>query len=361
MIRRTGVNAEQLKILGQEKLVNLSLYADSELEKSDPTYAEFDYLKDILDYRVTGCRVHGIRRRKVFELIGYNDNAQSELVRRLADKFAPHFRKFDLDELNRRLGGALVEDHDAGATKLAHNVMYLEILGEPKDKEFVDELGGEEWPYDIEVVLERTRQRKSYLCSPITASFGGTHNYSMYGYHHSFYVSAVEPKPRVRTIDRYREQMAEFSMLTGTQLPPAPPQPTPSRGQLMFTDPSDFRNFVAFVSDKRPVLDRADYVLRHMLKLAPNEVEFERLLTELSDLANDIEKDASNGVVTRLGVPLASAFIGAFVGAVVGERVCAHYPPIRRGFDSRRNGSPSLSCESYGVRGWGRGCWRKAY
>lgn len=285
IIESFGVTAEQLRDLAAAGLVELNLLSERHLDKDNPGYCH-DFHTELLNPTLTGCKVNGIRRRKLFETIGFPKAHQDELLSRYRAVFRSMLDRQGLSAYNAASGGgAPAHNIDDAVEQLSYNAMYLNLLGPNRGQEENDPYLAIRETDPLGETVAKIRGRKAYLCSPITANFGGTTNFTPAEYQHAHQSFLVDVKHDARTIDAGSQSVAEFVLAFAR----ARQSSTAWNGSgLEFPiAPKKFNNVLSFLKDNQENLEKTSVLIEEINNLA-SDSDRELSLKRVSQIYDDI-------------------------------------------------------------------------
>jgi hypothetical protein len=317
-----GVTPEQFVALCEDGRVIPNLYWDSDLQKtpSESAYAQHEHLKDVFDYERTNCRINGLRRQRVLEIVGYPVDRQISVADGFRHILEPRLLKIPLDILKTCMLAPTLS-HSSAAIVLSKNLMYIDIYGHKYDKQVLFGLqsGTLDWPTPR--MTEWIEGRAMHLSTPISGCFGGTVNQPQK--HYEAMVRATgshsSSSGNENIVDDQRKAFAEF-LEAATSVNFGGRWTISSRSLPLPMEDRRFRSFRSFLQDKSETLEKANDLLKSFKVVAAQQdntasltqwIEYLRIYKDIASAAKQ-----SSSVADSLG----PAIIGGYAAASAAKK-----------------------------------------
>ena len=172
-----GVTPEQFADLAEYGFVIPNLIADSDLKNGEDKsqYARHPHLAQILDFSRTKCRINGVRREKLFELLNYGREKQKHTSLQFRLLLTPLLATLDLYELKKHIIGTFTNHTDV-PIMLGNNMMYIDMLGTDSDRYILHGFLQKTLDWPLTTLINWIQGKSIYLAGPITSAYGGVHN-----------------------------------------------------------------------------------------------------------------------------------------------------------------------------------------
>lgn len=204
-VKRTGVTISQFKELVARGYVLPNLAYDSEIlspggvarDPAASAYAKFDYLAELIDPDHGLMTINGVRRAAIFDWMGYSRSGCGMIVEKSLEQLERLASGYTHAQLKKYNLGMMTRNTSDISHVVANNMMYLDVFGRHFNagfdqgiiKTFFEDPGAK----DLSWIISQIRGRKTYLCGPVTACFGGIQSLVEMDYHR-----AVSLGPPVR-------------------------------------------------------------------------------------------------------------------------------------------------------------------